>query len=84
MIKRLANHKLVGFIKSGVSASDIGFVNVINSTNIDLNADESTAVGATPRGLVNPDAFGVSVINNSDYDCLDPVVEIKQYDLGAL
>ena len=36
MIKRLANHKLVGFIKSGVSASDIGFVNVINTGNITI------------------------------------------------
>ena len=79
MIKRIANHQLVGFVKSGVSASDFGFVNVINSTIIDLN--EQTG---TPTGLVHEDAFGVSVINNSDYDCLDPVVEIKQYDLGAL
>ena len=79
MIKRIENHKLVGFVKSGVSASDFGFVNVINSTIIDLN--EQTG---TPTGLVHEDAFGVSVINNSDYDCLDPVVDDKQFDLGAL
>lgn len=84
MIKRISNTKLVGFVKSGVSATDIGFVNSINSTSIDLNEEESTAVGATPQGLVHEDAFNVSVINNSDYDCLDPVVENKQYDLGAL
>ena len=84
MIKRIENHILNGFVKSGVKASDIGFVNVINSTSIDLNEEESTAIGGTPRSLVHEDAFGVSVINNSDYDCLDPVVEIKQYDLGAL
>ena len=83
MIKRLAQYKL-GFLKSGVSAADVGLTNVINSTSIDLNEELVNAIGATPQGLVHEDAFGVNVINNYDYGCLDPVVEIKQYDLGAL
>lgn len=75
MIKRLAQHK-IGFQKSGVSAADIG---LINSTNIDLDSGLGT-----PQGMVTEDAFGVNVINNYDYDCLDPVVNNEEYDLGSL
>ena len=70
MIKRLAQHKL-GFQKSGVSAADIGLINL------------DSGLG-TPQGMVTEDAFGVNVINNYDYDCLDPVVNNEEYDLGSL